>query len=120
VTQSLAPWLYTYELDEGKIESLNVKRFESANREWVLFVSDNRTHNPHRHDYDIVIGPTANDQTNPTIQTYLSEGYGDVGSDRAIAILIELLKPYNLPRQLFFGTQRALNLLTFIERCTIE
>ena len=119
ITRDINIWLYTYELDESKLESLNVKRFGSADKEWVLFVTDNRTHDPHRHTYDIVIGPTANDQTNPAIQTYLNEGYGDVGSDRAIEILIEFLEPYNFPRQYFFGTQRAAKLLTFAGRYTL-
>lgn len=119
LTREATPWLYTYELDENKLGTLNVKRFKNADKEWVLFITDNRTHNPHRHTYDIVIGPTANDQTNPTIQTYLSEGYGIVGSDRAIEILIEFLEPYNFPHQFFFGTKRAVNLLSFIGRCKI-
>ena len=119
ITRKVTPWLYTYELDECKLDFLNVKRFEGADKEWVLFVTDNRTHNPHRHTYDIVIGPTANDQTNPTIQTYLNEGYGEVGSDRAIEILIEFLEPYNFPRQYFFGTQRATDLLVFTGRCMV-
>ena len=120
ITREITTWLYTYELDESKLESLNVKRFGRADKEWVLFVTNNRTHNPHRHSYDIVIGPTANDQTNPTIQTYLNEGYGEVGSDRAIEILIEFLEPYNFPRQFFFGTQRATDLLAFKERCVVK
>jgi hypothetical protein len=120
ITREVTPLLYTFELDESKFEFLNVKRFDGADKEWVLFVTDNRTHNPHNHSYDIVIGPTANDQTNPTIQTYLNEGYGDVGSDRAIEILIEFLEPYNLPCQYFFGTGRAADLLVPKGRCVIK
>ena len=116
ITRIVTPWLYTYELDESNLEALSVKRFGSADREWVLFITDNRTHNPHRHTYDIVIGPTANDQTNPTIQTYLNEGYGEIGSSRAIEILIEFLEPYNFPSQFFFGTKRATNFLVLTER----
>ena len=120
VAREVTPWLYTLELDKSKLDTLNMKRFGGADREWVLFVTDNRTHNPHAHTYDIVIGPTANDQTNPTIQTYLNEGYGEVGSDRAIEILIEFLEPFNLPYQYFFGSNRAVNLLTLTGRCAVE
>lgn len=120
VNREVTPWLYTLELDKNKFEYLNVKRFDNAGKEWVLFVTDNRAHNPHTHTYDIVIGPTANDQTNPTIQTYLNEGYGEVGSDRAIEILIEFLEPFNLPFQYFFGTSRAVNLLTLTGRCVAQ
>jgi hypothetical protein len=111
MTQNVVSFLYTFELNESELTSLKVKRFGNADKEWVLFITDNRTHNPHRHDYDVVIGPTANDQTNPTIQTYLNGGYGDVGSERAMAILIELLEPYKLPYQYYFGTQKAAGLL---------
>ena len=119
ITREITPWLYTYELDENNLESMNIKRFGGADREWVLFVTENRIHNPHKHTFDVVIGPTANDQTNPTIQTYLNEGYGDVGSDRAIELLIEFLEPYSFPRQYFFGTQRATSLLVFTRRCEV-
>jgi hypothetical protein len=102
------------------LDTLNVKHFTHADKEWVLFVTENRTSNPHRHPYDIVIGPTANDQTTPAIQTYLNEGYGEVGSDRAIEILIEFLLPYNLPRRYYFGTERAANTLAPMGRNVIK
>jgi len=119
IKREVTPWLYTYMLDESKMEHFKVKQFKNADKEWVQFVTDNRTHNPHRHTYDIVIGPTANDQINPTIQTYLNEGYGEVGSDRALEILIEFLEPYDFPQQFFFGTQHAANLLVFAKRCIV-
>jgi hypothetical protein len=120
VTRDVVPWLYTFELDVSKLENICVKRFGSANKDWVLFVTENRTKDPHRHSYDVVIGPTANDQTNPTIQTYLNEGYGEVGSDRAIEILIEFLLPYKLPCQYFFGTDRAAKLLVPTGRSVVK
>jgi len=33
MTHEIKAWLYTYELDESRLESLKVKRFESANKE---------------------------------------------------------------------------------------
>ncbi|MFP3153296.1 DUF3990 domain-containing protein [Lachnospiraceae bacterium ZAX-1] len=118
--KQLRRFVYEYSLPKSEMHNLNVKEFSQADYEWVLFVTDNRTHNPHRHSYDIVIGPTANDRTNPTILTYLSEGYGEVGSGRAIEILIELLEPYTLPFQYFFGTQKSVNLLKFNERVEVR
>ena len=120
IIREVTPWVYSYEFDVNKLGALNVKNFGAVNKEWVLFVTDNRTHNPHRHAYDVVIGPTADDRTNPTIQTYLNEGYGDIGGDRAIEILIEFLEPHVFPRQLFFGTQRAADLLEFTGRYEIR
>lgn len=120
ITREITPWIYTFELDTDISDTLNVKQFVGADKEWVLFVTENRTNNPHRHAYDVVIGPTANDRTNPTIQTYLNEGYGEAGSDRAIRILIELLLPYNLPCQYFFGTERAVKLLVLTGRSAVR
>jgi hypothetical protein len=120
ITREVTPWIYSFELNTNTLDTLNVKCFDSANQEWVLFVTENRTNNPHRHDYDVVIGPTANDQTNPTIQTYLNEGYGEVGSNRAIEILIEFLLPYNLPHQYFFGTDRATKCLVSAGRSVVK
>ncbi|MDR3288035.1 MAG: DUF3990 domain-containing protein [Peptococcaceae bacterium] len=120
IIREVTAYLYTFEFDESKLAGLNVKKFDRADKEWVLFATDNRSHNPHNHSSDIVIGPTANDQTNPTIQTYLNEGYGTVGSDRAIEILIEFLEPHNLPYQYFFGTDRAANLLVLKGRRVVK
>jgi hypothetical protein len=120
ITREVTPWLYMFELNENQLDTLSVKRFGRADKEWVFFITENRTNNPHRHTYDVVIGPTANDQTNPTIQTYLNEGYGEVGSDRAIELLIEFLLPYNLPYQYFFGTDRAAKFLVPAGRTVVK
>jgi hypothetical protein len=108
---NLKKWLYTYEFPRSELANLSVKVFENADKEWLQFVSDNRRSEKSIHDYDIVIGATANDRTNASIQLYFSGGYGQVGSDRAMEILLEVLMPENLPPQTFFGTQRAVKLL---------
>jgi hypothetical protein len=93
------------------MNGLSVKRFDFADKAWLQFVSDNRRSATPIHDYDIVIGPTANDRTNAAIQLYFSGGYGQVGTDRAMEILIEVLMPDNLPPQTFFATERAVSML---------
>ena len=59
------PTLTTFELDEAALTSdLKVKVFpEKACVEWLLFVDANRDRKNTEpiHDYDIVIGPIAND-----------------------------------------------------------
>ena len=59
----VTPWLYIYKLGESKLKSLDVKQFESADKEWVRFIVQNRTNETPQHNFDIVIGPTANDAT---------------------------------------------------------
>ena len=109
-------WLYQYRFDKDKAEGLMIKEFAMADREWGKFVTMNRNSRVTPHLFDIVIGPTANDFTNPTIQFYLSGGIGEVGSDAAIDELIRLLLPYKLPIQYFFATQRAVDCLTLARK----
>jgi hypothetical protein len=112
----IGKWLYHYRFDKDKAADLSVKEFIEADREWGLFITLNRSRRGVPHKYDIVIGPTANDRTNPTIQFYMSGGVGEVGSDVAIAELVRLLLPYKLPSQYFFATQRGLDCLTLVRK----
>jgi hypothetical protein len=111
--RKLVPWIYTYELDFSKLALLKVKRFETADVEWVRFIILNRTTETLQHDYDVVIGPTANDKTLATVQTYLSGNYGKTDNDEVIGIFLRQIEPYKLPRQVFFGTQCAAKMLEF-------
>lgn len=109
-------WLYQYQFDIDKTAALSVKEFTEADREWGRLITLNRRNKGVQHKYDIVIGPTANDFTNPTIQFYMSGGVGEVGSDGAIDELVRLLLPYKLPLQYFFATERAVDCLTLIRK----
>jgi len=112
--KSIEKWLYRYQFDTDKAASLSIKEFTKADREWGRFITLNRSMKGVPHNYDIVIGPTANDYTNPTIQFYLSGGVGIIGSDAALDELVRLLLPYQLPAQYFFATQKAVDCLTLI------
>ena len=120
--KTVTPLLYAYEFDLGKLGTLNVKEFATADREWMRFVVLNRESKSmiQEHEYDIVIGPTANDNTRAAIQTVIPLTKGQVVSDRAIDALIALIEPYNLPEQFFFGTQCAADLLLLTERRIIR
>ena len=109
-------WLYQYVFDWDKAAGLAVKEFPQADREWGRFITLNRNSRGVPHEYDIVIGPTANDFTNPTIQFYMSGGVGEVGSDTAIDELVRLLLPYKLPTQYYFATQQAIDCLTLVRK----
>jgi hypothetical protein len=112
----IGKWLYHYQFDTEKAAKLAIKEFTEAGREWGRFITLNRSRRGVPHKFDIVIGPTANDYTNPTIQFYLSGGVGEVGSDAAIDELVRLLLPYQLPSQYFFATQRAVDCLMLIRK----
>jgi len=105
--------MYTYELDLNALEGLKVKEFVTADTDWIKFIVLNRTNKAHQHDYDIVIGPAANDRTLVTVQAYLAGLYGNLDDDRAIQTFLERIEPQKLPAQFYFGTQKAVDLLDF-------
>lgn len=54
---------YEFDLESAIADGLNVKIFDKPNKEWAEFVIANRKKESEEfhHDYDIVIGPVAND-----------------------------------------------------------
>ena len=112
----LSVFVYSYEFDLLEMNKLNVKRFDAADREWLRFVIVNRMNRTRQHDYDIVIGPTANDDTRASIRAVMNTANGAILSDTALNLLIEMLEPDNLPRQYYFGTNKAAAMLRLTER----
>lgn len=55
---------FEFDMDAALAEGLNVKIFEKPDKEWALFVMANRKQSGEdfSHDYDIVIGPVADDR----------------------------------------------------------
>lgn len=95
---------------EKTSESLNVKRFR-ADEEWARFVYNNRyVENFKRPDYDIVIGPIADNG--------LAEVFSEVDEGRidfkTAAARIKFHKFHDL--QYAFCTERSLNLLKWMGR----
>ena len=108
------PTLITYELDEAALtSSLKVKRFpERACVEWLLFVDANRERKNVQpiHDYDIVIGPIANDG----VVLQLTNYHEGVYTPEDVA---RLLQDRFLDQQYYFGTERALR---FLHKTSVE
>ena len=100
--------LITYELDESALQSdLKVIVFpEKATVEWLLFVDANRDRNNRQaiHDYDIVIGPIADDGVVLQLTNYREGIYTPDEAAR-------LLQDRYLDQQYYFGTERALSYL---------
>ena len=96
-TTDVKEYLYEIELDKEYLESLNVKQFYTPNLEWLDFILRCREHGGTPHDYDLVIGPTADDD----------RFYGKVGTHEAKNILLNNLEPENLGVQYFIGKQEV-------------
>lgn len=102
------PTVSVFHLAESDLKKLNTRIFESADTDWLDYVSKNRTDLSFADSYDIVIGPVANDQAFRTINNYLN---GYLTKD----IALQLLLPQNLKDQYTFKTEKALACLKFIE-----
>ena len=102
------PTLITYEMDEDVFRSdLKVKIFPTkASVEWLLFVDANRDRKNTLpiHDYDLVIGPIADDGVVLQLTNYREGIY----SPEQVA---RLLQDRFLDQQYYFGTDRSLNYL---------
>lgn len=93
-----------FEFDyDNAAQHLKIKIFDKPSEEWASFVMMNRTENiPHpAHDYDIVIGPIADDSVVMSFRLF-QDGY------ITIEELIKRLEYKELSVQYFFHTQSAL------------
>lgn len=92
---------------------LIIKRFENEPTiEWLDFVIANRMNALFKYEYDIVIGPIANDDAFSAIETYIAEK--DYSQERKIQ-LIKTLKTYKLKDQILFHTKASLKTLRFLK-----
>lgn len=87
--------------------SYNTRHFDGANAEWLDFVVGNRRGEVN-HDYDLIMGPVANDKLYATIALY-ENGVLDANA------AIEQLRTHQLFDQLSFHTAKVCQLLTFVE-----
>ena len=107
------PVLNVYDFDESCLAGtdLFVGRYDGYTLEWARFVLMNRKNRTRiqAHDYDIVIGPIANDAVGFQIRR-LTSGLIDI--DR---FMEELKYMKGVTMQYFFGTEKALKYLTRID-----
>ena len=99
------PVILAYELDEKGLEGLKVLRFEGTTEAWLDFILQNRDkHNTKMHDYDVVIGPVADDGVITSISLFEAK----VITRQILLERLKYAKPYV---QYCFCTQRAVDLL---------
>ena len=108
------PTLITYEMDDAALHSdLKVKIFpEKACVEWLVFIDANRDRKnvTSVHDYDIVIGPIADDGVVLQLTNFRK---GIYTPEQAAA---QLQDKY-LDQQYYFGTEQALR---FLRKTNVE
>lgn len=94
---------FDFDLEAAYAAGLKVKVFENPDREWALFVMANRKQDDEEfhHDYDIVIGPVADDKMARLFGLYDME---IIDLDAVVAGLIYK----DLNSQYFFATAESL------------
>lgn len=98
-----------FDFDDTSVSDLKILHFSQAQKEWLEYVTMNRTNQVISHDdYDIVIGPVANDRTMPVISLYFAGIYD-------IEETIKRLMPQKLCDQYAFRTGKAIKKLKFLE-----
>ena len=101
------PLVQEYSIDEIEMKKLKCLIFDDYTEEWAKFILLNRN-NPlsvPTHDYDIVIGPIANDRVGVQLWKYESQLI-------YLPTLVKRLKYMKgITIQYFFGTERAIKLL---------
>lgn len=97
---------YEFDLEEAK-SSLTVIHFEEADEKWLDFICANRNGKAVK-EYDIVIGPVADDRVYRVVVEYEN---GDLDKETAL----KNLKTEALCDQILFHTDRALEYLKYID-----
>ncbi len=106
------PIVMEYEVDEAAFDNLRILRFEDYSEPWAEFVLANRSNSTgaSAHDYDIVIGPIADDKVGVQLWKYENQLID-------LPTLVAKLKYMKgLTIQYFFGFERALTLLKRVEK----
>ena len=105
--ESGVPTVITFEADETKMLSLKVLRFDDYSEEWAKFILLNRNNASRQpaHDYDIVIGPIANDRVGVQLWKYENQ------SIDLPTLVHNLRNMKGITFQYFFGTERAIKIL---------
>jgi hypothetical protein len=105
------PTVNIYEFN-NKASELNTLIFDLPSEKLLDFVVYNRSFG-RKEDYDLIIGPVANDDVFSVIALYES---GNLTKNEAI----ERFKVKSLYNQYLFCNEKALSYLTFIESCKLE
>ena len=104
---------YVYEYSLAGTEKVKIKRFDSINLEWLELIKNNRSKGGLQHNYDIVIGPVADDNTMETVQLYMA---GVLNGNEAM----ERLRYSRVNNQVSFHSEVAIQCLKLIRRTRYE
>ena len=104
--------LYAFDTLQSGFDKCETKVFQDADEEWLDFILMCRKSGSTPHNFDVVVGPTADDDdTSMCLNMYWEGVYGAVGSSDAKQTLLRNLEVENLGIQVFIGTEKGLSIL---------
>jgi len=101
------PVVSVFEVEEQELFSLNVMKFQRADKSWLAIITANRTNISHQMEYDVIIGPVADDDTFPVISDYIRGKYTEKEA-------LSRLLPRRFKDQYVFKTAKSLETLKFL------
>ena len=104
-------FVYVYEFTFD--DSLKHKHFDGLNEEWLEFIKNNRALGGIHHDYDVVTGPVADDNTMLTVNRYMNGTY-------TVQEALDRLAYFKVNDQLCLNTPNALRFIKLVRRYTID
>lgn len=105
------PIVLEFDINEVDLENLRILRFEEYSEDWARFILANRNNSTGKpiHDYDVVVGPIANDRVGLQLWRYENQMID-------LPTLVNKLKYMKgITIQYFFGTEKAISLLKFVQ-----
>lgn len=106
--QAAVGFVNKYHYDPTEVADLRILNFESADEAWLDFVMANRTDPAYFHNYDVVIGPVADDRVYAAFALYEARLLDKQD-------LIHELKSYKLVNQILIHTEKAIPCIKWIE-----
>lgn len=108
---SKSAYVYVYEFVFA--DELKCKTFEGLTEEWLEFIKQNRSLGGVQHEYDVVMGPVADDNTMLTVSRYMNGTY-------TVEEALERLAYFKVNDQLCFNTEKALKYIKLVRRYKID
>jgi len=96
-----------FEFDEEKLSLLKSITYPKADKMWLATITNFRTEDSYKLDYDVMIGPVADDDALPTIRLYFRGMYDESEA-------LKRLLPQKLKDQYVFKTKQSLSELKFL------
>jgi hypothetical protein len=103
---------FVYEFDFDFSEDLNCKIFDGLSHEWLHLIKENRKKGGLQHNFDLVKGPVANDNTMVVISLFIDGIYSEDAAIRELAF-------FKANDQVSLHTERALARLKLIRRYSL-